>query len=51
MAKLIRKNVLLDPEVLKRAQEMLSTQSASDTIREALNLVAWRQEVMQGLTR
>jgi hypothetical protein len=48
MAKLIRKNVLLDPEVRKRAQEVLSTQSASETIREALNLVALRQEVMRG---
>jgi hypothetical protein len=48
MAKLIRKNVFLDPEVLRRAQEILSTQSASETIREALNLVASRQEVMQG---
>jgi hypothetical protein len=46
MAELIRKNVLLDPEVIKRAQEMLSTQSASETTREALNLVAWRQKVM-----
>jgi hypothetical protein len=39
---------LLDPEVLRRAQEILSTRSASETIREALNLVALRQEVMQG---
>ena len=48
MAKLIRKNILLDPEVLRRAQKILGTQSASETIREALNLVAFRQEVMQG---
>jgi hypothetical protein len=48
MAKLIRKNVLLDPQVLRRAQEILGTQSASETIREALNLVAFRQEVIQG---
>jgi hypothetical protein len=48
MAKLIRKNVLLDPEVLRRAQEILGTQSASETLREALNLVAFRQEIIQG---
>ena len=48
MAKLIRKNVLLDPEVLRRAQEILGTQSASKTIREALNLATFRQEVRQG---
>ena len=47
MAKLIRKNVFLDPEVLRRAQQILSTQSASETIRKVLNLVALRQEVMQ----
>jgi hypothetical protein len=48
MAKLIRKIVLLDPEVLRQAQEILRTQSASETIREALNLVALRQRVTQG---
>ena len=48
MAKLIRKNVFLDPEVLRRAQVILNTQSASETVREARNLVALRQEVMQG---
>jgi hypothetical protein len=48
MAKLIRKNVWLDSEVLRRAQEILGIQGASETIREALNLVTLRQEVMQG---
>jgi hypothetical protein len=48
MAKLIRKNVWLDPAVLRRAQGILGTQSASETTREALNLVALRREVMQG---
>ena len=48
MAKLIRKNVWLDPEVLRRAQEILGIQGASETIREALNPVAMRQEVMHG---
>ena len=48
MAKLVRKNVFLDPEVLRRAQEILGTQSESEAIREALHLVAFRQEVMQG---
>lgn len=48
MAKLIRKKVFLDPEMLRQAQEILSTPSASETIREALNLVTLRQEVIQG---
>ena len=51
MAKLVRKNVFLDPDVLRRAQEILGTRSESETIREALNLVAFRQEVMQGFDR
>ena len=47
MAKLIRKNVFLDPEMLRRAQEILDTHSESKAVREALNLVVFRQEVMQ----
>jgi hypothetical protein len=42
---------VLDPEVLRRAQEILSTQSTSETIREALNLVVLHQEVMQGFNQ
>jgi hypothetical protein len=48
MAKLVRKNVFLDPETLKRAQEILGKQSESETIREALDLVTFRHEVMIG---
>ena len=48
MAKLVRKNVFLDPETLKRAQEILGKQSESETIREALDLVTFRHEVITG---
>lgn len=48
MAKLIRKNVFLDPEALKRAQKILGKRSESETIREALELVAFRHEVITG---
>jgi hypothetical protein len=48
MARLVRKNVFLDPKVLRRAQEILGVQSESEAIREALNLVVFRHEVMQG---
>jgi len=51
MAKLIRKNVWLDPEVLRRAQEILGTQSASETIREALNLVLCARKLCKDLTK
>ena len=46
MARLVRKNVFLDPEVLRRAQEILGAQSESEATREALNLVAFRQSVV-----
>lgn len=48
MAKLIRKNVFLDPDVLRQAQKILGTRSESEAIREALRLVAFHHEVMQG---
>jgi hypothetical protein len=48
MAKFVRKNVFLDPEALKQAQEILGKRSESETIREALDLVAFRHEVITG---
>lgn len=51
MQKLVRKNIFLDPQTLKRAQKILGKKSESETIREALNLVAFRNEVMRGFDR
>ena len=51
MQKLVRKNIFLDPHALKRAQKILGKKSESETIREALNLVAFRNEVMRGFDR
>jgi len=51
MAKLVRKNVFLDPQALKRAQKILRKRSESEAVREALNLVAFRQEVIKGFDR
>jgi hypothetical protein len=48
MATLVRKNVFLDPEALRRAQEILGKRSESEAIREALALVAFRHEVITG---
>ena len=45
------KNVFLDPDVLRRVQEILDTQSESEAIREALNPVIFRQEVIQGFDK
>lgn len=48
MAKLVRKNVFLDLQTLKRAQEILGKRSESEAIREALALVALRHEIITG---
>ena len=51
MARLVRKNVFLDPTTLTRAQAILGRRSESEAIREALALVALRAEVMKGYDR
>ena len=51
MARLVRKNVFLDPLALRRAQRILKTRSESHTIREALSLVAFRRAVIRGFDR
>ena len=51
MQKLVRKNIFLDPQALKRAQKILGKKSESETIREALHLVAFRSEVLRGFDR
>ena len=51
MARLVRKNVLLDPKTLARARRILGKRSESEAIREALELVAFRQAVLKGFDR
>ena len=51
MQKLVRKNIFLDPQALKRAQKILGKKSESETIREVLNLVTFHNEVMRGFDR
>ena len=48
MNKLVRKQVLLDPQALRRAQKILRTRSEAEAIREAINLVALRKDVSEG---
>ena len=47
MAKLVRKNVFVDPDVLREAREILGKRNESEAIREALALVAFRREVIR----
>ena len=41
----------LSPEKIARAQDVLGTPTATATIEEALDLVIFRRELMQGLDR
>lgn len=51
MARLVRKNVFLDAEALRRAQRILRVATESETIRRAIDMVAFRREVMLGYDR
>ncbi|TMA66183.1 MAG: hypothetical protein E6J68_08130 [Deltaproteobacteria bacterium] len=51
MARLVRKNVFLDPRTLARARRILGKRSESEAIREALELVAFREAVLKGFDR
>lgn len=45
----VRKSVRLDPAVLARARELLGTTTDSETVEQALDLVAFRHEVIAGI--
>ncbi len=51
MSRFVKKQVLLDPQALKRAQKILRTDSEAETIREAISLVTLRKEVAAGFDR
>jgi hypothetical protein len=51
MAKLVRKNVFLESDALKRAQRILGEKNESKAIRAALRLVAFREEVLEAYDR
>lgn len=51
MGLLKRKNFLVDEEALKKAQRILKAKTESETVRQAISLVAFRKAVMQGYDR
>ncbi len=51
MARFVRKSVFVDPTALRRAQKILRTPTESETICEALNLVAFRRSVLKEYDR
>jgi hypothetical protein len=48
VSKLVRKNVLLDPQALRQAQKILRKRTEAEAIREAIALVTLRKEVTKG---
>ncbi len=51
MASLKRKNFLVDEQALKRAKRILNAKTESDTVRQAISLVAFRKAVIRGYDR
>lgn len=47
----VRKNLRLSQAKLDRARRILGTETETETIEQALDLVAFRQEVMEGVRR
>ncbi len=47
----VRKNVRLTQGKIDRARKILGTKTETETIEEALDLVAYRQEVVAGIER
>jgi len=47
----VRKNLRLTQEKIDRAKRILGTRTETETIEQALDLVAFRQELLEGLER
>jgi len=47
----VRKNLRLDQAKLDRARRILGTATETETVEQALDLVAFRQEVTAGVRR
>ena len=49
--KAVRKNMRLRQELIDRAREILGTDTETETVEQALELVAFRKEVSNGIRR
>jgi hypothetical protein len=45
----VRKEFWLDPETLRRAQQILGTATARETVEVALDMIAFRRELLEGV--
>jgi Arc/MetJ family transcription regulator len=44
----VRKEFWLDPETLRRAQQILGTATERETVEVALDMIAFRRELLDG---
>ena len=49
--KVVRKNMRLRQGLIDRARKILGTQNETETVEQALELVAFRREVTDGIRR
>jgi len=47
----VRKNLRLTQEKIDRAKKILGTRTETETVEQALDLVAFREEVVEGIRR
>lgn len=50
-AGVVRKNMRLRQDLLDRARRILGTKTETETVEQALELVAFRKEVSEGIRR
>jgi len=50
-SKVVRKNMRLRQELIDRARQILGTSTETETVEQALELVAFRKEVSEGIRR
>lgn len=48
---IVRKNLRIDQAKLNRAKRILGTRTETETVEQALDLVAFRQEAIEGVLR
>lgn len=49
--RVVRKNMRLRQELIDRARNILGTRTETETVEQALELVAFRHEVSEGIRR
>ncbi|MBW3572288.1 MAG: hypothetical protein KY467_14395 [Gemmatimonadetes bacterium] len=49
--KVVRKNMRLRQDLIDRARKILGTQNETETVEQALELVAFRKEVSNGIRK